>query len=281
VVSESEPSSEKLQKALAQEGLASRREVEEWIKSGRVQVNGEPAHLGQRVVPGDRIEVDGKKVARSAHHPTEVLLLNKSAGIVCTRKDEEGRTTVFEGLPRLPHGRWISVGRLDIQTAGLLLITNDGALAHRLMHPSTGLDREYAVRINRRLDDEELATLTDGVELEGESLRFSDIRYYNGSGNNFWYHVVIMEGRNREVRRLFEHLGCTVSRLKRVRFGPVILPSWLRSGQWASMREDDVAVLAGLVGVEIAAKPKKVKRAKVAKTTCLIPYPKLASRDLS
>jgi 23S rRNA pseudouridine2605 synthase len=269
---------EKLQKVLAQQGLASRRELEEWIKRGRIQVNGEPAHVGQRVGRADRIEVDGKHIALRAQHPTQMLILNKSAGIVCTRKDEEGRTTIFEGLPSLPHGRWISIGRLDIQTSGLLLLTNDGSLAHRMMHPSTGLDREYAVRINARLSDEDMAMVMKGVVLEGELLKFADIRFFNGSGTNHCYHVGIMEGHNREVRRLFEHLGCTVSRLKRVRFGPVIMPSWLRSGQWASMQDEDVMGLAGLLGVKVLPAPenlKKAKRSRVAKTSCLIAYPKL------
>ena len=144
-----------------------------------------------------------------------MLVLNKSAGLVCSRRDPEGRSTIFEQLPRLQGGRWITVGRLDIQTTGLLLVTNDGALAHRMMHPSTGLDREYAVRVNKKLEDSEIAQLKAGVEIEGETMRFSDIRFYNGSDSNFWYHVALLEGRNREVRRLFDSAGCTVSRLKR------------------------------------------------------------------
>jgi len=266
---------EKIQKVLAQEGIASRRELEDWIKAGRIKVNGEAAHLGQRVLRSDRIDVDGKRVGLQAAQPMQMLILNKATGLVCTRKDEEGRTTVFEGLPRLARGRWVSIGRLDIQTSGLLLMTNDGSLAHRMMHPSTGLDREYAVRINAKLDEGDLATLIEGVTLEGELLRFADIRYFNGSGNNHWYHVAIMEGRNREVRRLFEHLECTVSRLKRVRFGPVVMPSYLRSGQWASLQDDDVSALAGLLGLDTGPAPGKVKRSRVAKTSCLIAYPKL------
>jgi 23S rRNA pseudouridine2605 synthase len=206
----------------------------------------------------------------------QVLVLNKAAGLVCSRRDPEGRSTIFEQLPRLQGGRWITVGRLDIQTTGLLLVTNDGALAHRMMHPSTGLDREYAVRVNKKLEDREIAALKAGVEIDGETMRFSDIRFYNGSESNFWYHVALLEGRNREVRRLFDSAGCTVSRLKRVRYGPVILPSWLTVGHWASMDTDDLKALYKMLGLTRArGSLQKVKRSKVAKTSCLIPYPKL------
>ena len=168
------------------------------------------------------------------------------------------------------------MGRLDIQTTGLLLVTNDGALAHRMMHPSTGLDREYAVRVNKKLDDHEVQQLKAGVEIEGETMRFSDVRYYNGSESNFWYHAALLEGRNREVRRLFDSAGCTVSRLKRVRYGPVILPSWLTVGHWSSMQADDLKVLYKMLGFPYRrGASQKVKRSKVAKTSCLIPYPKL------
>ena len=182
---------EKLQKVLAGAGLGSRREIETWISAGRVLVNGDPAHLGQRVAPTDRIEVDGKRVKTHRSVAGEVLIMNKAAGVVCTRRDPEGRPTIFEDLPHLRNGRWIGVGRLDIQTSGLLLLTNDGMLANKLTHPSTGLDREYAVRINRRLGDDELGVLTAGILTEeGDTLRFSDIRYYDGTDNNAWYHVV-------------------------------------------------------------------------------------------
>jgi len=267
---------EKIHKVLAATGMGSRREIESWIGAGRVAVNGEPAHVGQRVTSTDRIEVDGVSIDLRNQPVPEVILLNKSAGVVCSRKDEEGRPTIFDDLPRLRRGRWISIGRLDLQTTGLLLLTNDGTLANRMMHPSTGLDREYAVRINARLDEEELAQLKAGVEVDGELLRFSDIRYYDGTDNNSWYHVVLMEGRNREVRRLFESIGCTVSRLKRVRYGPVILPSWLRQGQWAVLQADDVKTLYKLLGLRYSApKHKRQRRTRVAKTSCLLPYPKL------
>ena len=260
--------------------MGSRREVETWISAGRVAVNGEPAHVGQRVSPTDRIEVDGVAIDLRGQPAPEIIILNKSAGVVCSRKDEEGRPTIFDDLPRLKRGRWISVGRLDLQTTGLLLLTNDGSLANRMMHPSTGLDREYAVRINARLDEEELEQLKAGVEIDGEVLRFSDIRYYDGSDNNSWYHVVLLEGRNREVRRLFESIGCTVSRLKRVRYGPVILPSWLRQGQWAVLQSDDVKALYKLLGERyVAPKHKRQRRTRVAKSSCLLPYPKLGQQE--
>jgi len=270
---------EKIHKLLAAAGAGSRREIETWIAAGRIAVNGEPAHIGQRIATTDRVEIDGRAVPlRSAATP-EVIVLNKPGAMVCTRHDEEGRSTIFDDLPQLRHGRWISIGRLDMQTTGLLLLTNDGALAHKMMHPSTGLDREYAVRINAELEDDELARLKEGVEVDGEKLRFSDIRFYDGSGRNFWYHVVLTEGKNREVRRLFEAVGCTVSRLKRVRYGPVILPSWLRQRHWAFMTGDDVHALYRLLRLPYTPpKAEARKRSRVAKTSCLMPYPELDSK---
>lgn len=268
---------EKIHKLLASIGLGSRRQIEGWIASGRVVVNGEPAHVGQRVTSADRVEVDGKSVALRLDVAPEIIIINKASGVVCSRRDEEGRATVFDDLPKLRQGRWISIGRLDMQTTGLLLLTNDGDLAHKMMHPSTGLDREYAVRVNGELENEELAKLRAGVEVEGEKLRFSDIRYFNGSGNNHWYHVVLTEGKNREVRRLFESVGYTVSRLKRVRYGPVILPSWLRNRQWAFLQPDDMAVLYKLLKLSYKS-PKQgrmPRRGRLAKGSCLLPYPEL------
>ena len=269
-------SGERIQKVLAAQGYGSRRELEKWITAGRVVVNGEVAELGQRVTAADVIEVDGQKLRTPKTQQTEILVLNKSAGVICTHKDPEGRKTIYDDLPKLKQGRWLSVGRLDVQTSGLILLTNDGQLANKLSHPSTGIDREYAVRIDRQLSEEEMSLLQAGVESEGERLAFSDIRYYNGSERNVWYHVVVMEGKNREVRRIFEAIDCQVSRLKRVRFGPVVLPSWLRNGQWASMITDDVAELHRILGLRFQA-PKRAhgKASKVARTSCLLPYPKL------
>ena len=267
---------------LAELGFGSRRELEQWIVEGRVLVNDEPAHLGQRVKVSDALTVDGKAVGRTPSSGCRVLVLNKPAGVICTRHDPEGRSTVFDDLPPLRSGRWISIGRLDVQTSGLLLITNDGALAHRMMHPSTGLDREYAVRVAGRLTDEELRALTEGVNVDGKELRFSDIQYYNGSGFNHWYHVVLMEGRNREVRRLFEAVGLTVSRLKRVRYGPVVMPSTLRSGQLQEMPEADLKALYGLLRLPLTL-PKRARARRGEKHerpvgSLLLPYPDLPAR---
>lgn len=258
--------------------------MEQWIADGRVLVNGEAAHTGQRVGPADRIEVDGKPVDRRPAGGCRVLVLNKRAGVICTRRDPEGRPTVFDDLPALGAGRWISVGRLDVQTSGLLLMTNDGALAHKMMHPSTGLDREYAVRVGGRLSDEQMERLKTGVLIEGERLRFSDIQYFDGTGYNHWYHVVLLEGRNREVRRLFEHEGLVVSRLKRVRYGPVVLPSTLRIGQRREMNDQDLRALYALLRLPLSEPQGKAgsrgrAAAPKARDSMLLPYPELPARD--
>ena len=264
--------SEKLQKTLAQRGLGARRQMEEWIRAGRVTVNGHVASLGTRVTSADRIGVDGRRLPPLAPPRPRIWVLNKPDGVVCTRRDPDGRRTVFELLPRLGGGRWLSVGRLDVHTTGLLMLTNDGALAHRLMHPSTGLDREYAVRLDGKLSDAALTELKAGVAIDGVVQRFSDVRYYDGRGVNHWYHVVLMEGRNREVRKLFDALGRTVTRLKRVRFGPVVLPPWLKRGQVSEMSPTDVRDLSALLGLPTPAVPAKGRR----KTpSLLIPYPEL------
>lgn len=272
----SEPHTDKLQKVLAANGVASRREVERWIVAGRVLVNGQVAHVGQRVASDDDVRVDGRRVSLANHARVRVLAVNKIAGVVCTRSDPERRRTVFDDLPNISHGRWVSVGRLDIQTTGLLLLTNSGALANRMMHPSTGLDREYAVRVTGMLEPEQMTALAQGVDIDGEMLKFSDIRYFNGTGNNHWYHVVLMEGKNREVRRLFEAAGVAVSRLKRVRYGPVILPSWLRRGANAEMRYDDIATLHKLLRLRFTDKTPRREPNSMAKTSLLLPYPTLA-----
>lgn len=272
--------SEKLQKVLADRGLGSRRAMEKWIAAGRVGINGRAAKLGDRVEPHDEVSVDGRKLDRGPAARTRVLVLNKRAGIIVSRHDPERRASVFDELPSLRTGRWISVGRLDIQTTGLLLLTNNGALANRLMHPSTGIDREYAVRVNGTLEPEAEAALRAGVTVGGRTESFSDIRYYDGRGTNHWYHVVLMEGRNREVRELFATQGLKVTRLKRVRYGPVILPPWLPRGAWEEMRVDDVVELQRIVGVGEQGQPSKKgqSRARSDRTkgrSMLIPYPEL------
>ncbi len=265
---------QKLQKVLADLGYGSRRELEGWITAGRVSVNGETAHLGQRVAADDVIRVDDRRVKGKQHEYARVLVLNKRIGVVCSRRDPEGRRTVFDELPKLKGGRWISVGRLDIQTTGLLLLTNDGELAHRLMHPSTGLDREYAVRVDGRLEEEALAALQTGVVIDGATHQFSDAQYYNGSGRNHWYHVVLREGKNREVRRLFESVGFTVSRLKRVRYGPVVLPSTLLRGKLTELGSDDLKTLYALLKLPLNARPEP-RRGERKQPSLLIPYPEL------
>lgn len=243
---------EKLQKVLARAGFGSRREMEAWINAGRVTVNGKPASLGDRVTPDDKVLVDGKKL--SARDPRQVpqlvLLYNKPVGEVCSRKDPEGRPSVFERLPYVKHARWVAVGRLDINTSGLLLFTTDGELANRLMHPSTQVDREYAVRVRGQVTEEMLEAMHRGVMLEDGLARFSDIRYFAGEGANHWYHVVIMEGRNREVRRLWESQGVTVSRLKRVRFGSIFIPSHVKAGECCELHPEDVKALYRTTGLQ-------------------------------
>jgi len=224
---------ERLQKVLARAGLASRRQIEDWIRDGRIQVNGKPARLGQKVSGRERIAIDGKKVQLKTGEQVAAvtILYHKPAGEICSRDDPDGRPSVFSTLPRPPAGRWVSVGRLDFNTSGLLLFTTDGELAHRLMHPAQEIEREYAVRLLGTVDLPMLERLIQGVELEDGFARFSAIEESGGGGANRWYHVIIKEGRNREVRRLWESQGVKVSRLARVRYGPVILERKLRPGK--------------------------------------------------
>jgi 23S rRNA pseudouridine2605 synthase len=240
----------KLQKVLAQAGVGSRRDLESIIASGRVQVNGQPAHVGQRIKQGDRVTVDGKPVrVRIQPLPARVIAYHKPVGEVVTHDDPQARPTVFRRLPRLPQGKWQSVGRLDINTEGLLLFTNSGDLANRLMHPRFGVEREYAVRVLGTLEDAERQKLLDGVEIEGQPAAFSSIADGGGEGVNRWYRVVIREGRNREVRRLFESVGKAVSRLIRIRYGVVVLPRGLKRGAWVDMSAADIQALREVTGL--------------------------------
>lgn len=237
---------ERLQKLLANAGFGSRRQLEGLIAEGRVKVNGKVAKLGDRATAEDRIEINGRPVGNRRLGGTQrfVIIYNKPEGELVTRKDPEGRKTVFERLPRLPTGRWIAVGRLDINSAGLLLLTNDGELANRLMHPRAEIEREYAVRINGEVTDDMVRRLVNGVQLEDGPARFEDVVASGGEGSNRWFHLVIMEGRKREVRRLWEAVGATVSRLKRVRYGPIILDSSVKVGQWRELdKPERVALL--------------------------------------
>jgi 23S rRNA pseudouridine2605 synthase len=237
--------SERIQKVLARAGYGSRRQIETLIKEGKVSVNGDVAKLGDQVDVGDNMRLDGKAVSakRLWQQPQQVLLYNKPVGEVCTRRDPEGRRTIFESLPTPEEGRWVSVGRLDINTSGLIILTTDGELANRLMHPSNEMDREYAVRVLGAVSTEVMQTLRDGVELEDGKAKFNDIQESGGEGANHWYHVVIQEGRNREVRRLWESQGVQVSRLMRVRYGPIIIPSQLKMGRWVMLGGEDLAAL--------------------------------------
>lgn len=239
----------KLQKALADAGRGSRREIEAWIAEGRVTVNGEPAHVGQRVSAADKVKVDGRLVQLKAGQDRlpRILLYHKPEGEIVSRDDPEGRPTVFEKLPRIHNGRWIAIGRLDFNSCGLMLFSSSGELANRLMHPRYGLEREYAVRVLGQPDEEALARLRQGVELEDGLARFNRFDEAGGEGANRWFNVTISEGRNREVRRMFEAVGLTVSRLMRVRYGPVVLPSHLKRGQWHELDEREVQTLRRLL----------------------------------
>lgn len=244
---------EKLQKVIAAAGLCSRREAERAIEAGEVTVNGRTAHLGERVKVGDKVVWRGETlvVPKSARAEVRVLLYNKPEGEICSRNDPEGRPTVFDALPHLRNGRWVSVGRLDFNTSGLLLFTNDGELANKLMHPSSEIDREYQVRVQGEVDDEVLERLCEGVLLDDGVARFTSVkRGGSGGGSNSWFSCVIMEGRNREVRRLWESQELRVSRLKRVRYGPILIPSFVKPGQWLELGERDVAELFRRAGLE-------------------------------
>lgn len=245
-------SNERVQKVLAKAGKGSRRDMERAIEEGRVKVNGEVAKLGDRVGPSDKLELDGRPIKVEEKRVRRVLVYNKPEGEVCTRRDPEGRPTVFDRLPYLEGERWIVVGRLDLNTSGLLLFTNDGELANRLMHPSRQIDREYAVRVLGEVTPDHVEAMHAGVELEDGPARFTDIQEFGGSGANTWFHVVILEGRNREVRRLWESQGLKVSRLKRVRYGSVFLDADVRAGTWKELPKDEIDKLARLVELEPA-----------------------------
>jgi 23S rRNA pseudouridine2605 synthase len=254
---------ERVQKVLARAGIGSRRHIEDWIRSGRISINGRTARLGDSITFHDVVLVDAKRVRLSddASPEFKVIAYHKPEGKLCTRSDPERRPTIFSDLPRLKKGRWVIVGRLDINSSGLVLLTTDGELANRLMHPSTGIEREYAVRILGKVDREMLARLKHGVMLEDGPASFDTIRDAGGQGANHWYHVVLREGRNREVRRLWESQGIKVSRLIRVRFGPVSLGRELRAGRWIELSAQDRTALLHLAGLEDTTRSStKVKR---------------------
>lgn len=258
---------ERVQKVLAQAGYGSRREIESWIEQGRIEINGKPARLGDKVEPSDEIRLNGKPVRRTLDPaPRRILAYNKPEGEICTRDDPEGRPTVFDKLPPVKNGRWIIVGRLDINSSGLILFTTDGELANRLMHPSYEIEREYAVRVLGELADENYRQLRAGVELDDGPAKFDDIVDGGGQGVNHWYYVLLHEGRNREVRRLFDQVGVTVNRLIRTRFGNLFLPRNLPQGQWRELAEKDINNVLAMVGMDEAlpdaSRPAKKKTGK-------------------
>ncbi|WP_243405400.1 pseudouridine synthase [Solimicrobium silvestre] len=245
----------KLHKVLAEAGLGSRRDMEELIVAGRVSVNGEPAHIGQRILPTDFVRLNGKIIQRKiSTKPPRILVYHKPAGQIVSTNDPEGRESVFSSLPTMKTGKWLAVGRLDFNTEGLLLFTTSGDLANRLMHPRYGIEREYAVRTLGTLEEGMRQKLLSGVELEDGLAQFSKISDGGGDGVNKWYRVVIGEGRNREVRRMFEAIGLTVSRLIRTRYGVMTLPSNLKRGRWEELEENAARELLKLCGMEKEAK---------------------------
>jgi len=242
----------KLHKVLAEAGLGSRRDMEDLIVAGRVSVNGEPAHIGQRILPTDAVRINGKLIQRKVNNskPPRVLVYHKPAGEIVSHDDPEGRPSVFDRLPTMKTGKWLAVGRLDFNTEGLLLFTTSGDLANRLMHPRYNIDREYAVRTLGELEEGMRQKLLAGVDLDDGKAAFTKIVDGGGEGINKWYRVVIGEGRNREVRRMFEAVGLTVSRLIRTRYGAMTLPSGLKRGRWEELEENDVRNFMSAFGIE-------------------------------
>jgi len=242
--------SERLQKLIANAGYGSRRWAERLIEQGRVTLNNHDVKLGDKALVNDQIRIDGKLIdlKRYAEIETKVLILNKQAGFICSKKDSEGRKSVFDLLPK--NSRWIMIGRLDLNTSGLLLFTNNGELANRLMHPSAQIDREYAVRVLGKVKEEHIKILTNGVELEDGFAKFHKVTQGGGEGANRWYRVVIREGRKREVRRLWEFLDFKVSRLIRTRFGDIRLPDKLRSNQSEYLKPKQVQALLNSVNLK-------------------------------
>ena len=251
--------SEKIQKILANAGLGSRREIEEWLRQGRISINGITAKLGDRLAPTPqtKIRIDGRevKLIKTSNKKRRVLLYHKPEGEICSRSDPEKRPTIFDHLPMLRNGRWISVGRLDFNTSGVLLLTNDGELANHLMHPSSEIEREYAVRVMGQVSPEMLKKLKKGIKLEDGLAHFDQVKEAGGEGSNHWYHVLVKEGRNRLVRRLWEAIDVKVSRLIRIRFGDITLPRALRRGKWMELDQGQVDSL--LKATEFANVPNK------------------------
>ena len=255
---------QRLQKVLAHAGLGSRRQIEDWIRAGRLAVNGQQATLGSQVEHRDTIHLDGRQININPVRQ-RVLAYYKPVGELTSQHDDQKRPLVFNRLPKLRSGRWIAVGRLDINTQGLLLLTTDGELANRLMHPSTGIEREYAVRILGDINESTLQNLQQGISLEDGLAKFESIVDAGGSGANHWYHVILREGRNREVRRLWESQGVVVSRLTRVRYGPIQLRRGLKPGQWDELDDTALSHLCNAVGLNHRPRPAAKKPYKKRK----------------
>ncbi|CAH2776945.1 MAG: LSU rRNA pseudouridine(2605) synthase (EC [Candidatus Burkholderia crenata] len=261
-VFEADDNTPKLHKVLAEAGMGSRRDMEELIVAGRVSVNGEPAHIGQRIMPTDQVRINGKPVKRKlASKPPRILLYHKPTGEIVSHADPEGRPSVFDNLPPMKTAKWLAVGRLDFNTEGLLLLTTSGDLANRFMHPRYSVEREYAVRVVGELSEGMRQKLLHGVELEDGPANFLRIRDGGGEGTNHWYHVALVEGRNREVRRMFEAAGLMVSRLIRTRHGPIALPKGLKRGRWEELEDNEVRGLLVSVGLKAPAEERGVRRA--------------------
>ena len=251
----------KLHKVLAEAGMGSRRDMEELIVAGRVSVNGEPAHIGQRIMPTDQVRINGKPVKRKlANKPPRVLLYHKPTGEIVSHADPEGRPSVFDKLPPMKTAKWLAVGRLDFNTEGLLMLTTSGDLANRFMHPRYSVEREYAVRVVGELAEGMRQKLLHGVELDDGPANFLRIRDGGGEGTNHWYHVALAEGRNREVRRMFEAAGLMVSRLIRTRHGPISLPKGLKRGRWEELEDNQVRALMASVGLKAPTEDKGSRR---------------------
>lgn len=256
---------ERIQKWLATRGLGSRREIEGWIREGRLKINGRVATLGERIGGHEQLSLDNRTLRVAAHkNPSrQVLMYHKPIGEICTRKDPEGRPSVFRRLPKITHGRWVAIGRLDLNSAGLLLFSNDGALANQLMHPKTEIEREYWVRVAGEVNEKTVETLRLGCKLEDGFAKFSEVRPLqmlceDDPQYNRYFSVTLREGRNREVRRLWEAVGCRVSRLKRIRYGTIVLPKQLSAGRYRLLSAREQAALAALVngGRDNTSKPR-------------------------
>ncbi len=242
---ESDKSFIRLQSYLAQMGVASRRTIELWISEQRIVVDGKHATLGQRICGDERVVIDGEaiKLASLAKQKIRVVMYHKPVGVICTRFDEKERTTVFSQLPEPHQGRWISVGRLDIHSSGLLLLTTDGQLAHRLMHPSSGFVRSYLVRVDQKLSMAQCQTLRQGITIDGQTYQISDLKLKRQTTSNPWYQVSLYTGKNQEVRQLFAEIGVQVSRLMRIQYGPITLPKSLHPGQYKDLSFEQVKEL--------------------------------------